>query len=212
MARPREFDRDEVLDRAIQVFWTRGYDRTSVQDLVDAMGIQRGSLYAAFGDKQQLFLEALDRYEARFHRKMVDVLSEEPTAGHVQERIATIFRDVVLDCACDQGSRGCFITNTAVALADGDEATASRVRANLKRVEDAFAAALVEASSRGELPPRHEPRALARFLTNALQGLRVLSRCCADVDVLQDAVDVTLSVLTLERPVSNQHSMERRPA
>ncbi len=63
MARPREFDRDEVLDKAIEVFWTQGYDGTSVQDLVDAMGIQRGSLYAAFGDKHQLFLEALDRYE-----------------------------------------------------------------------------------------------------------------------------------------------------
>ena len=76
MARPREFDRDEVLDLAIKVFWTRGYDRTSVQDLVNSMGIQRGSLYAAFGGKQPLFLEALDRYEGSFYRKMVGILSE----------------------------------------------------------------------------------------------------------------------------------------
>ena len=62
MPRPREFDRDEVLDRAVEVFWMRGYDRTSVQDLVNSMGIQRGSLYATFGDKHHLFLEALDRY------------------------------------------------------------------------------------------------------------------------------------------------------
>ncbi len=177
------------MDRAINVFWTRGYDRTSIQDLVDIMGIQRGSLYAAFGDKQQLFLEALDLYEQRFHDKTVRVLAE---GGTVQDRIAKIFREVVLDCACDQGSRGCFITNTAVSLAEGDEETAARIRKNLKRLENAFEASLAKAP---DLSGRHGPRALARYLTNALQGLRVLSRCCVDVDVLEDAVDVTLSVL-----------------
>ena len=208
MARPREFDRDVVLDRAIQMFWTRGYDRTSVQDLVDSMGIQRGSLYAAFGGKQQLFLEALDRYEERFYRKMVGILSESLPA---RERIARIFRDVVLDCACDSGSRGCFITNTAVALSEGDEETASRVRKNLRRVEDAFESALAKSD---DISERHEPRALARFLTNGLQGLRVLSRCCVDVDMLQDVVDVTLSVL--DEPalpsLTGKQRTERRPA
>jgi len=189
MARPREFDRDEALDHAIEVFWTRGYDRTSVQDLVDSMGIQRGSLYAAFGGKQQLFLSALDRYEARFYTEMRRSLSKDLP---VKERIARVFRDVILDCACEGGSRGCFITNTAVALADGDEETASRVRQNLRRVEDAFAEALSKAVAGDR---KHSPRALARFLTNSLQGLRVMSRCCADVDVMQDSVDVTLSVL-----------------
>ena len=207
MARPREFDRDVVLDRAIDMFWKRGYDRTSVQDLVETMGIQRGSLYAAFGDKQQLFLEALDRYEERFYLRMAAILSEPLPA---RERIAKIFRDVVLDCACESGTRGCFITNTAVALSEGDEETASRVRTNLRRVEDAFAGALTHAE---EISGRHEPRALARFLTNSLQGLRVLSRCCVDVNMLQDVVDVTLSVL--DEPAgpswTAQQRIERRP-
>lgn len=199
MARPREYDRDEVLDRAIEVFWTRGYDRTSVQDLVDSMGIHRGSLYAAFGGKQSLFLEALDRYEERFYRKMVAILSE-PLP--VRERIARIFRDVVLDCACDGGSRGCFITNTAVALSEGDEETASRVRQNLRRVEDAFERTLAQEDAAS--PGRPEPRAVARFLTNSLQGLRVLSRCCVDVAMLQDVVDVTLSILDEPARVQTQ--------
>ncbi len=187
MARPREFDRDEVLDRAMEVFWARGYDRTSVQDLVDSMGIQRGSLYAAFGGKQQLFLDALDRYEQRFYESMREALArDEP----VRERIGRVFRNVVLDCACEGGRRGCFITNTAVALSEGDEETASLIRRNLRRVEDTFFEAL---AADDVASPR--ARALARFLTNSLQGLRVLSRCCVDVDVLQDTVDVTLSVL-----------------
>jgi TetR/AcrR family transcriptional repressor of nem operon len=187
MARPREFDRDQALDRAVEVFWARGYERTSVEDLTESMGIQRGSLYAAFGDKHRLFLEALERYEERFYREMRELLGRTPA----REGIESVFRKVVSECACDSGGKGCFITNTAVALAEDDPETAARVRANLKRVESAFESALRSA----RLPSGRDPRSLARFLTNGLQGLRVLSRCCVDVEVLEDVVDVTLSVL-----------------
>ncbi len=190
MARSREFDRDEVLDKAIEVFWTQGYDGTSVQDLVDAMGIQRGSLYAAFGDKHQLFLEALDRYEQAFHGRMVEFLR-----GSAREGIRQVFEQVVVDCACDDSHKGCFITNTAVGLSQGDAEMAARVRANLLRMEDAFADALERARGSGKLTEENEPRALARFLTNSLQGLRVLSKSSVAPEVLQEVVGVTLSVL-----------------
>jgi TetR/AcrR family transcriptional repressor of nem operon len=188
VGRPREFDRDEALDRAVQVFWTHGFERTSVDDLTLSMGIQRGSLYAAFGDKHQLFLQALDRYEERFYRDTLRFLE----VGPAREGIRHVFEQVVSDCACG-GGKGCFITNTAVALAEDDPETASRVRSNLRRLEGAFEAALTRAEPttlRGR-----EPRALARFLTTSLQGLRVLSRCRVELDVLNDAVEVTLSVL-----------------
>jgi TetR/AcrR family transcriptional repressor of nem operon len=194
MGRPREFDRDEVLDRAVQVFWTRGFERTSVEDLTESMGIQRGSLYAAFGGKHQLFLEALDRYEERFYRSTLRFLEEGPPGAGIRR----VFEQVVSECACDGGSKGCFITNTAVALAEDDPETAARVRANLKRLEGAFEAALTRtepAALRGR-----SPRALARFLTGSLQGLRVLSRCGVDLDVLHDAVNVTLSILNEPAP------------
>ena len=197
MGRPREFDRDEALDRAVQVFWTRGFERTSVEDLTESMGIQRGSLYAAFGDKHQLFLEALDRYEERFYRDTLRFLEE----GPAREGIRRVFAQVVSDCACGGGAKGCFITNTAVALAEDDPETASRVRSNLRRLEGAFEAALTRAEPvtlRGR-----EPKALARFLTTSLQGLRVLSRCCVELDVLNDAVEVTLSVLDEPAPNGN---------
>jgi TetR/AcrR family transcriptional repressor of nem operon len=184
MARPREFDREEVLDRAVELFWTHGYDRTSVQDLVDSMGIQRGSLYAAFGDKHQLFIEALDRYEERFYQSMRELMSASESP---EEGIRRVFEAVLLDCACDDGTKGCFITNAAVALADSDPDTAARVRSNLARVEETFFETLS--------PVRADARALARFLTNSFQGLRVLSKCCVDHGILRDAVEVTLSVL-----------------
>lgn len=153
------------------------------------MGIQRGSLYAAFGGKHQLFLEALDRYEERFYRSTICFLEE----GPAREGIRRVFGQVVSECACGGGAKGCFITNTAVALAEDDPETASRVRSNLRRLEDAFEAAL----SRGEPAALRgrAPRALARFLTGSLQGLRVLSRCGVPLEVLNDAVEVTLSVL-----------------
>ncbi|HJS75619.1 MAG TPA: TetR/AcrR family transcriptional regulator, partial [Vicinamibacteria bacterium] len=131
MGRPREFDRDEALDRAVQVFWSRGFERTSVEDLTDSMGIQRGSLYAAFGDKHQLFLAALDRYEERFYRDTLRFLEE----GSPREGIRRVFQQVVSDCACGGGAKGCFITNTAVALAEDDPETAARVWGNLLRLE-----------------------------------------------------------------------------
>lgn len=212
MGRPRTFDRDAVLDRAIEVFWSRGYERTSVQDLVDSMGIQRGSLYATFGDKRQLFLEALDRYEERFYRDIRSLTATRPP----KEAIGLVFEQVLIDCACGRAEKGCFITNTAVALAEEDEATASRVRANVSRVEDVFFEAISRGRSEGTVASRHEPRALARFLTNSLKGLRVLSKCYVDHDALRDVVSVTMSVL--EEPSSDNEPApleeplhERRP-
>jgi TetR/AcrR family transcriptional repressor of nem operon len=191
MGRPRAFDREKALDRAMEVFWARGYERTSVQDLTESMGIQRGSLYAAFGDKRNLFLESLERYEERFYLEMQELL-DAPSAG---EGIRRVFLKVVSDCACGGGGRGCLVTNTAAALAEDDAEIAARVRANLRRIEDAFEAALRRDSEGGR-----DPRAVARFLTNSLQGLRVLSKCGVDLDVLHDVVEVTLSVLNETAP------------
>jgi TetR/AcrR family transcriptional regulator, transcriptional repressor for nem operon len=194
VGRPREFDRDEALDRAVQVFWSRGFERTSVEDLTDSMGIQRGSLYAAFGGKHQLFLEALDRYEEHFYKDTLRYLEE----GTPRDGIRLVFQQVVSDCACGGGLKGCFITNTAVALAEDDPETASRVRRNLQRLEEAFERALTRAEEASLLG--REPRELARFFTSSLQGLRVLSRCGVALDVLNDAVEVTLSVLNDSAP------------
>ena len=193
MGRPREFDRDEALDRAVEVFWSQGYERTSVEDLTEYMGIQRGSLYAAFGGKHQLFLEALDRYEERFYRDTLRLLEE----GSPRDGIRRVFEKAVSDCACE-GAKGCFMTNTAVALAEDDPETAARVWGNLLRLEDAFEHALTRAE--GVVPAGKDARQLARFFTSSLQGLRVLSRCGVDTDVLNDVVEVTLSVLSDDAP------------
>jgi TetR/AcrR family transcriptional repressor of nem operon len=168
-----------------------------VDDLTESMGIQRGSLYAAFGGKHQLFLEALDRYEERFYRSTLRFLEEGTPEG-----IRRVFEQVVTECACGSGGKGCFITNTAVALAEDDPETARRVRANFVRLERAFESALSRIGAAGG--SGRDPRAVARFLTGSLQGLRVLSRCGVPLDVLNDAVEVTLSVLQSTAPARSE--------
>jgi TetR/AcrR family transcriptional repressor of nem operon len=192
MARHKEFNREEVLDKAIDVFWTRGFEATSVQDLVDGMGINRGSLYDTFGDKHQLFLEALDRYEKAFHTKILRFLEEPVSPRNAIERV---FDTVIRECACDSGRRGCFLTNTAVELAAQDDDTASRVKANFSRMESAFAKAVFMAKEKGEINTPHDTKAMARFLTSSLQGLRVMSKAWPSRAVLRDVARVTLSTL-----------------
>ena len=195
MARPREFDRAQVLDQAIEVFWQRGYEATSIQDLVDRMGIHRGSLYCAFGDKHGLFLAALDRYEEVFHSSILERLAESSLRGRARQAIRHVFDDIVRSCAGHAGRKGCLMTNSAVELAARDRDTAMRVSANLSRLEEALCTAVRTAQADGELSRKHDARALARFLASSLQGLRVMGMSCPDRLVLRDVARVTLSVL-----------------
>ncbi|HEV2148907.1 MAG TPA: TetR/AcrR family transcriptional regulator [Longimicrobiaceae bacterium] len=192
MPRPKEFDRDEVLDRALEAFWTHGYEATSMQDLVEAMGIHRGSLYDTFGDKHALFLAALDRYERVWVSRVVERLEEE---GALREVLRRIFDEVVQEAASCSPRRGCLTTNSAVELAPRDPRVAARVAAAFGRVEEAFCTALTRAREHGEFGGDLDPRAVARFLTSSIQGLRVLARSGAERGTLRDVVDVTLRVV-----------------
>lgn len=192
MARQKEFDREQVLDRALDAFWHRGYEATSVQELVDCMGIGRGSLYDTFGDKRTLFLATLDRYQAVTVAPVLQLL-DAPGSG--LEAIREVFQGLVRDATACAERRGCLLTNAAVELAPHDPEIRARISANLAQVEAAFHRAVLRARARGEIPDGHDPRALARFLTNSLLGLRVTSRAAAEPHVLRDVVEVTLRAL-----------------
>lgn len=192
MPRPKTFDREEVLDRAIDVFWARGYEGASIQHLVDSMGINRGSIYDTFGDKHQLFLAALDRYEVVFYTRLLEALD---SAQSPRRAIQKVFDTVIKECACDEGRKGCFLTNVAVELSGHDLDTEVRVQDNFHRLEGAFEKALCAGIEKEEISRRHNPRALARFLTSSLQGLRVMSKTKPNRLVLRDIVKVTLSSL-----------------
>ena len=192
MARPREFEHDVVLDRAMRTFWSRGYEATSVQDLVDRMGIQRGSLYATFGDKRALFFAAIDRYDRVVTAKLLAAL-DEPASG--ADAIRQFFR-LKIELAVAAGRpRGCLVTNSATELATRDRATATRVAAVLTKIEAAFHRAVVRGQKAGEIDRARKPQALARFLTSSAQGLSVMAKAFPERAILEDVVDVILAVL-----------------
>lgn len=192
MARPREFELEEVLDKAVATFWSKGYEATSIQDLVESMGIHRGSLYTAFGDKQHLFLTVLDRYRKVVVRKLLDILASEasPKAA-IRRFFATVIEHVITGGPL----RGCLITNSAVERGLSDPQTARKVSACLTQIEDGFYETLGRAQSAGEIDKRRDLRALARYLTSSLQGLLVIGKIRSDRSALEDVVEVTLQAL-----------------
>jgi TetR/AcrR family transcriptional regulator, transcriptional repressor for nem operon len=192
MARHKEFDRDEALHRAMEVFWSRGYEAASVGDLVKHMGINRQSLYDTFGDKHSLYLQALDRYGEVEGRKMFELL-ERP--GPVRRALRELFEGVV-ECSLAGGERrGCFVGNAMSELAGRCRATAEKACGNMAAAEEAFYRALVRARRSGELKGRRDLRAVARFLYGSMQGLQLMSKATRDRKTLEDVVRVTLSVL-----------------
>lgn len=191
MARPREFDPDQVIDKAIEVFWRRGYKATSVRELVEATGVQRGSLYAAFGSKAGLFDAAMDRYMAEYSAPRMLENEDRP----IREALADLLYGLADSAATDKSRRGCFITNTAVELTPHNRAVARKVADNLGNLEDVLARRLADAQARGEVGTDKDPRALARFLVGAVQGLRVMSKVTPDRERLRDITDIILASL-----------------
>ena len=192
MGRPREFDPEIVLDRALDVFWAKGFEATSLDDLCMATGLGRSSLYATFGDKQSLYLKALGRYEdAAIGRISAAIGSaKSPLAG-----IEAFVERIIADIVAGPGRRGCFIGNCAAELARQDSGTAARVRQSLSRVEATFRAALESAQRNGEIAKDADVAALAQFLTAGIQGLRLVGKANPDRAALQGIARVMLGAL-----------------
>lgn len=197
MARPIGFDREQVLERAMDVFWARGYQATSIEELVARMGIQRGSLYGAFGDKRTLFLHAVDRYQRMVARELFDAL-EAPGSGLAA--IRRFFRLRVESALDRRRPPGCLVTNSTVELSGRDRGAAAKVGGSLVRMEAAFRGALERARAAGELPRDRDVRPLARFLTSSAQGLSVMAKAFPERAILEDVVSVILTALEPGRP------------
>jgi TetR/AcrR family transcriptional repressor of nem operon len=187
MARPREFDADDALERATRVFWTRGFEHTSLDDLCAATGLGRSSLYAAFGDKRTLYLKALARYEERSVARIAKAFEGRPLRQGLEAFLAGLIDDIV----AGPGRSGCFIGNCAAELARLDRSAAARVRASLERLEAAFRRVL-------EKHPVPDAGAVARFLTAGVQGLRLVGKANPDRAALEDIARVMLDCVEEE--------------
>jgi len=192
MARPKEFDTTAVLEKALDVFWDKGYEAASLQDLLDAMRISRSSFYETYGSKHDLFLAAMERYVDTRVGELVGGLEG---GGSGKEAIRRTMAEVVDHLACPDGRRGCFVNNCAVELAPHDAAAAVHVQGALRRFEDAFYRAVRRGQKQGEIRKEKDPRALARFLANNLHGLQVLAKTRPGRQALEDVVEIALQAL-----------------
>ncbi|MEU6393066.1 TetR family transcriptional regulator [Streptomyces sp. NPDC046939] len=192
MARPRKFDEGQVLESAMDVFWRKGYAATTPQDLVDELGLGKGSLYNAFGGKRALFDRALARYRDTQAVRLTELLDG---PAPVRTRIREALRLLVELDFTDPDRRGCMAVNTATELASADPEAAEAVRKMFARTEQAFLAALQEAQRAGEIDAARDVRALAALLLSTVIGMRVLAKTADGRAQVERVVDGLLDTL-----------------
>lgn len=190
MAGVKQFDREEVLDCAMRVFWERGYEATSIQDLVEATGLSRGSLYATFRDKKQLFLAVLTRYAERVGSPLMTELTDPDPRQAVEGMFAAILRRT----SDPTQPRGCLITNTALECPGSGDEINRTIATWITQQESAVYQVLLRAQATGNLPRTQDCRALARFFAGVAQGLNVMHKAMADPAMLQDIVQTAIRV------------------
>ncbi len=173
MPRSKAFDPDVALRKAMQLFWRQGYEATSVDQLVRAMGVNRASLYATFGDKRSLFRRALERYFASVLAPRLALVEQAPSplAG-----LQALLAEVVAFAAGDPQRRGCLAVNSACELANRDAELAALLKAQAEELERLLARVIARAREKGEIPAARDPVPLARLLATVIDGLRVRSK------------------------------------
>jgi TetR/AcrR family transcriptional repressor of nem operon len=171
MARPTQFERAEVLEKAMEAFWDHGYGGTSMADLIQVTSLHPGSLYAAFHSKEGLFLAALDHYGQTGMARIEGTLAE---ADSPLEGIRTYFRQLAEAAASPRAKRGCLLVNTVLELARHNKTVQNRVTRHLDALEALLRRTLEAAQANGELSSDKDPVALAAFFMCNIWGLRVL--------------------------------------
>ena len=192
MARPREFDEAAVLDAAIDRFWKRGYEATSVRDLADEMNIAGASLYNAFGDKRSLYERALNRYLDSTFRERIRRL--EPSLPP-REAIAAFLQEIVKRSVTDKQRRGCMLVNSAIESAPHDHQFLEIVAMFLDEVESFFLRCVSKGQRDGTITKAYSAEDLSRSLLGTLLGVRVLARVRPQRKLLEGLIRPVLGLL-----------------
>lgn len=171
MGRPREFDPEKALDVAVEVFWCKGYEATSMSDLLNAMELSKSSLYQSFGGKRQLFTRCLARYQERFTSELSTRLTQ---AESGRRFIEDVFQAVADTAQQPEGEKGCLVGNSASELGQRDTVFAKPVAQGLRSLGAVFKAALKRAQAEGDVPRHADLNALASYLVSSMTGLRTL--------------------------------------
>jgi len=190
MARPKEFDPERALAKAMNLFWRLGYENTSLDALMKETGIARQSLYDTFGDKRSLYLKAMAYYRDQTNGQMQKMLNEIPS---VRDGFARLLSGLAAETR-EQHERGCLLLSANLQRDPKDAVVRDFLRDNQARVEAIFLQALARAQKQEELSPKHDPAALARFFVVTIQGMRAMARLKSDRKTLGQVARVALAV------------------
>ncbi len=190
MARPRKFDEERVVDAAMRVFWATGYQATSTEELCEATGLGRGSIYNAFTSKRDLFKRALQRYMDTMTTRQIALLESHLP---VREKLRRLLYQAIDEE--EQQRRGCLVVNTIVELAPCDPEIAELLCRDYNRRLEALRAAIDRGRRDGEIAADRDPTALAHFINATLGGMQVAARGGADRGVLEGIVAIALRVI-----------------
>jgi len=190
MARPKEFDPDRALAKAMNLFWRLGYENTSLEGLMKEMGIARQSLYDTFGDKRALYLKVMAHYRDQTNSQMQKALNE---IRSVRDGFARLLYGLAAETR-EQHERGCLLLSANLQRDPKDPVVRDFLRDNQARVEAIFFQALARAQKQEELSPKDDPAALARFFVVTIQGMRAMARLKSDRKALEQVARVALAV------------------
>ncbi|WP_124058666.1 TetR/AcrR family transcriptional regulator [Bacillus subtilis] len=190
MARSKEFDEKAVLRKAMELFWEQGYEKTSMQDLVNHMGIHRRSIYDTFGDKRSLFLASLNHYEELIVNEMESIIS---STSSIKQAIRDVFIFVLN--SMEQYPKGCLSVNAAIELSVLDKEIGRIVTKMFNRTEDMFNNLIKRGQTSGEISKEIDSDNISRFLHNNLVGIRVLIKTNYSKKELEGIITLALSVL-----------------
>ncbi|WP_303312644.1 TetR/AcrR family transcriptional regulator [Hymenobacter sp. BT730] len=191
MARPQEFNTAEALHKAMEVFWHKGYEATSLSDLLEATGLSKSSLYSTFGGKHALFLAAFDAYRRQRATDMQRVLAQEPA----RPAIEAFFHLLLGDVDAPAPALGCMSINQAIEMAPHDPEIRERVLTDFRRIEEALLRIIQRGQHKGSLTSTRSPRELANLLALAYPGLQVMARAGYTRSDLDDRVRQLLTNL-----------------
>ncbi|HEY4042414.1 MAG TPA: TetR/AcrR family transcriptional regulator, partial [Rhodopila sp.] len=191
MARPREFDEEEVLDAAMQCFWAQGYGATSIKDLIERTGLTAASLYNAYGDKRAMFSTALDHYI----EKSIGVRLRRCETLPPRKAIRSFFDDILRRSLGDRERKGCMIVNSALEIAPHDREFRETIVETLKRIESFFLDCVKRGQADGTITPSRPAAGLAQHLLGVLMGVRVLARVRPERPLLEGVINTALTIL-----------------
>ncbi|MBK8557791.1 MAG: TetR/AcrR family transcriptional regulator [Lewinellaceae bacterium] len=192
MARPKAFDQAQVLDRAVELFWRKGYHATSIQDVVENLGINRASLYDTFGDKHTLYIKSLERYRTDQSQAMIRFLQG---PGKPLDKIRILLATTAKATLQDQDLKGCFLVNATMELINTDQDVAAIVASNQSEMEHALEKTVQEGQDLGDIDDALDPRAVAAYLFSQLNCLRMMGKMQAAENVLANVISISLKTL-----------------